>query len=151
MGLDADVRLLSGVSPFNALPREAVQLIAFSCARRRLGAGEALFTTGEPAEGAYFVLEGEVVLQAQGATRRVALGSLIGETALLTDTLRPADAAAAQGAELLYIPRETFRRVLSEFPDSAGQIGSASARRTHALIDRLSGIGRRNFPAEGSQ
>ena len=149
MGLDADVRLLSGVRPFDALPREAVQLIAFSCARRRLGAGESLFSAGEPADGAFFVLEGEVVLRAQGATRRVALGGLIGESALLTETLRPADASAAEGAELLHIPRDTFRRVLSEFPESAAKIVKGSSRRTHALIARLDTIRRRSFPAKG--
>jgi len=151
VGLDADVRLLSGVRPFDVLPREALQLIAFSCARRRLGAGESLFTAGEAADGAFFVLEGEVVLRARGATRRIALGGLIGESALMTDTLRPADAAAPDGAEVLHIPRETFRRVLSEFPESAAKIAKGSSRRTHALIDRLETIRRRSFPAEGSQ
>ena len=52
MGLDADVRLLSGVRPFDALPREAVQLIAFSGARLRLHAGDRLFGAGDPADGA---------------------------------------------------------------------------------------------------
>jgi CRP-like cAMP-binding protein len=151
VGLDADVRLLSGVRPFDALPREAVQLIAFSCARRRLGAGESLFLAGEDADGAFFVLEGEIVLRAQGATRRVALGGLIGESALLTETLRPCDATAADGAELLHIPRETFRRVMSEFPESAAEIAKSSSRRTHALIDRLQAIRRRSFPAEGAK
>ncbi len=147
MGLDTDVRLLSGVRPFDSLPREAVQLIAFSCARRRLEAGESLFCAGEKSDGAFFVLEGEVVLRANGATRRVALGSLIGETALLTDTLRPADAQAVESAELLHIPRETFRRVMSEFPESAMKIAEGSARRARALIERLDTIGRRSFPA----
>ena len=151
MGLDADVRLLSGVRPFDALPREAVQLIAFSCARRRLLAGESLFSAGEAADGAFFVLEGEVVLRAKGVTRRVALGGLIGESALLTETLRPADAAAADGAELLDIPRETFRRVLSEFPESAAMMVKGSSRRTHALLDRLETIRRRSFPTEGAK
>jgi CRP-like cAMP-binding protein len=151
VGLDADVRLLSGVRPFDALPREAVQLIAFSCARRRLKAGDILFNGGDEADGAFFVLDGEIVLRAKGATRRVALGGLIGESALMTETLRPSDAAAADGAELLHIPRETFRRVLSEFPESAAKIAKGSARRARALIGRLEAIQRRSFPAEGSR
>ena len=146
MGLDADVRLLSGVRPFDALPREAVQLIAFSGARLRLHAGDRLFGAGDPADGAYFVLEGEIVLSARGATRRVALGGLIGETALLAESPRPCDAQAAQGAELLHIPRTTFRRVLSEFPDSAAKIAQGATRRSRALISRLETIQRRSFP-----
>ena len=145
MALDADVRRLSGVRPFDALPREALQLIAFSCARRRLSAGEALFCAGDAADGAFFVLEGEVLLRAREATRRAAAGALIGESALLADTLRPADADAPQGAELLYIPRETFMRVLTEFPESAAKIRQTSLRRARALFDRLESIRRRSF------
>ena len=149
MALDADVRRLSGVRPFDALPREALQLIAFACARRRLGAGETLFNAGDASDGAFFVLEGEVELRMRAATRRAPAGALIGESALLTDTLRPADAAAPQGAELLHIPRETFRRVLSEFPDSAAKIRRAALGRSRALFDRLESIQRRHFPPAG--
>ena len=145
MALDADVRRLSGVRPFDALPREALQLIAFSCARRRLSAGEALFCAGDAADGAFFVLEGEVLLRARETTRRAAAGALIGEAALLADTLRPADAAAPDGAELLHIPRETFWRVLTEFPESAAKIREGSLRRARALFDRLESIRRRSF------
>jgi CRP-like cAMP-binding protein len=145
VALDADVRRLSGVRPFDALPREALQLIAFSCARRRLSAGETLFSAGDAAEGAFFVLDGEVVLRLRDAIRRAASGALIGETALLTDTLRPADADAPQGAELLYIPRDTFMRVLAEFPESAAMIRKGSLRRARALFGKLEAIRRRGF------
>ena len=59
MSLESDVRCLSGTRPFNMLPREALQLLAFSCERRQLKAGQTLFAAGEPADGAYFLLEGE--------------------------------------------------------------------------------------------
>lgn len=145
MALDADVRRLSGVRPFDALPREALQLIAFSCARRRLGAGETLFSAGDAADGAYFVLGGEVELRLREAVRRAAPGALIGEAALLAETLRPADAVAPDGADLLHIPRETFRRVLSEFPESAVKIRQASWGRANALFERLESVRRRHF------
>ncbi len=145
MALDADVRRLSGVRPFDALPREALQLIAFSCARRRLSAGETLFSVGDVADGAFFVLDGEIMLRVRETTRRAASGALIGATALLTDTLRPADADAPQGAELLHIPRETFRRVLTEFPESAAMIRKSSLRSARSLFSRLEAIRRRSF------
>ena len=145
MALDADVRRLSGVRPFDALPREALQLIAFSCARRHLGEGETLFRAGEAADGAFFVLAGEVELRVREAIRHAARGALIGEAALLADTLRGADALAPKGAELLHIPRQTFLRVLSEFPESAVKIRQANSVRTRALFDRLESIRRRHF------
>jgi CRP-like cAMP-binding protein len=145
LSLDGDVRRLSGVRPFNALPREALQLLAFSCEKRSLRAGEALFSAGEPADGAYFVLEGEIVLKHGDSERRAGAGALIGETALLIETLRPVDARAARDSLLLRVPNATFRRVLSEFPQSAVAIRRAAAGRAGALLGRLEDIRRRAF------
>ena len=95
MSLESDVRRLSGTRPFDMLPREALQLLAFSCERRQLKAGQTLFAAGEPADGAYFLLHGELVLSADGEERRVAAGALIGETALIVDVMRGAGARAS--------------------------------------------------------
>lgn len=147
MSLDADVRRLAAVRPFAALPREALQLLAFSCAKRRLRAGDKLFTAGEPAEGAFFVLEGEIALSANGAQRIVGPGVVIGESALMTETTRPADASAASESLCLNIPRETFRRVLSEFPDGAAKIHRDAVARARTLIADLDALRRRDFSA----
>ena len=147
LSLDADVRRLAAVQPFAALPREALQLLAFSCGKRRLSAGETLFSARDPAEGGFFVLEGEIVLKAQGEERRAGIGALIGESALMVETIRPADAVAARDSELLVIPRETFRRVLSEFPEGAVKIHRASTARARKLIIELEAIRRRGFTA----
>lgn len=147
MGLDAVVRRLAGVRPFAALPREALQMLAFSCPERQLHAGERLFSAGEPADSAFLVLEGEIVMSAGGQERRAGVGALIGESALLVETLRPADAAAARDSQLLTIPRETFRRVLPEFPDAAAKIQRAAAARARGLIAQLEAIRRRDFTA----
>ena len=95
MSLESDVRRLSGTRPFNMLPREALQLLAFSCERRQLKAGQTLFAAGEPADAAFFLLEGEIALSADGEERRVASGALIGETALIVDVMRGAGARAS--------------------------------------------------------
>jgi len=145
LSLDDDVRQLAGVRPLDALPREALQLLAFSCEKRRLSAGERLFSAGESADAAFFVFEGEIVLRDETAERRASLGALIGAVALLVETSRPADAAATRDSVLLRIPRETFRRVLSEFPESAAKIRRASASRARRLIGGLETIGLREF------
>ena len=145
MSLDADVRRLAGVRPFDALPREALQLLAFSCAKRKLSEGEALFAAGDVADGGFFVLEGEIVLKNGAAERRAGVGALIGEAALMTETVRPADAAAARDSLLLCVPRETFRRVLSEFPEGAAKIHRGAAKKMRGLVHELDGFRRRGF------
>ena len=147
MSLDADVRRLAAVQPLASLPREALQLLAFSCGKRRLSAGEALFAAHDPADGGFCVLEGEIVLTAQGEERRAGVGALIGESALLVETIRPSDAVAASDSQLLVIPRETFRRVLSEFPEGAVKIHRASTARARKLIVELEEVRRRGFSA----
>ena len=68
-------------------------------------------------------MQGSVVLDAQddgAADFEVSLPySLIGEVALISDTLRPATAIARQPTTVLKIPRRLFHRVLNEYPSSA--------------------------------
>ena len=145
MSLESDVRRLSGTRPFNMLPREALQLLAFSCERRQLKAGQSLFAAGEPADGAYFLLEGEIAMSADGEERRVAPGALIGETALIIDVMRGAGARASADSTLLRISRDTFRRVLGEFPASAVKVHASVSVRTRRFLDQLEAVRVRGF------
>jgi len=137
MSLESNVRRMAGTRPFDQLPREAVQLIAFSCEKRMLKAGETLFSAGEPADSAYFILSGELSLALNDAERRVESGALIGETALLADVTRHASAKATEDSELLRIPGAVFRRVLSEFPRAAVQMRAAAVNRVRDFVNQL--------------
>jgi CRP-like cAMP-binding protein len=132
--LDDEVARLGRTRPFDLLPREAVQLIAFSCEKRRLRAGEALFFPGEAADSGYFVHSGAITLLEDGAEpkteRRVGAGALIGESALYAPTARRVSARAAEDAVVI-------RRVLTEFPAGAEKIRAALAARMHRLVDGL--------------
>jgi CRP-like cAMP-binding protein len=145
MSLESDVRRLSGTRPFDMLPREALQLLAFSCERRQLKAGQTLFAAGEPADGAYFLLDGEIALSADGEERRVAPGALIGETALIVDVIRRAGARASADSTLLRISRDTFRRVLGEFPASAAKVHASVSVRMRRFLDQLEAVRARGF------
>jgi CRP-like cAMP-binding protein len=131
--------------PFSMLPREAVQLLAFSCEKRQLKADQTLFAVGEPADAAFFVVSGEIVLTADGQERRVAPGSLIGETALAADVLRHAGARAAVDSTLLRVPRDLFRRVLGEFPAAAVKVHADASKRTRRFLAQLEEVRARSF------
>jgi CRP-like cAMP-binding protein len=137
MSLESNVRRMAGTRPFDLLPREAVQLIAFSCERRMLKEGESLFKAGEPADSAYFVLSGELSLVVEDAERRVEPGALVGETGLMADVVRRASAKATEDTELLRIPGAVFRRVLSEFPRAAVQLRAAAVARARDFVNQL--------------
>jgi len=145
MSLENDVRNLERTRPFDLLPRDALRLVAFSCSKTALRAGETLFLEGEAADAAYFVLSGAIALSARGVERRVEAGALIGETALLADVRRQADARAVEDAVTLRIPGEVFRRVLSEFPQAAAKVRAAAAARARDFLDRLDEVRAREF------
>ena len=145
MSLEADVRIMARTHPFDLLPHEALQLLVFSCVKKVLKAGETLFLESEPADAAYFVLSGAINLMSHDAQRRVEAGALIGETALLTDLLRRSTARAAEDSVALRIPGDVFRRVLSEFPQSAAKIHAAASARARDFLERLEDIRARGF------
>ena len=137
MSLESNVRRMATTRPFDLLPREAVQLIAFSCENKTLKTGETLFKAGDPADAAYFLLSGELSLTVKGGERRAEPGALIGEMALMTEVVRHADAKATEDSELLRIPGAVFRRVLSEFPNAAVKVRATVVTRTRALVKAL--------------
>jgi CRP-like cAMP-binding protein len=145
MSLEADIQRMGRTRPFHLLPREALQLIAFASVKKNLKAGETLFVEGDAADGAYFVLSGAINLMSREAKRRVEAGALIGETALLTDLARRANARAAEDSVVLRIPSDMFRRVLTEFPQSAAQIHADASARARDFLDQLEGIRARAF------
>jgi CRP-like cAMP-binding protein len=145
MSLDADVRRLSGTRPFNLLPREALQLLAFSCERREYKAGEALFAEGDAADAAFFVLAGEITLSTTSREQRAAPGALIGETALAAEVARGANAVAAVDSAVLRVSRATFRRVLEEFPQAALKIRAGASARMRDMLTRLEDVRARGF------
>jgi len=145
MSLEANVRMMARTHPFDLLPHEALQLLVFSCAKKVLKAGETLFVESEPADAAYFVLSGAINLMSHDARRRVEAGALIGETALLTDLLRRSTARAADDTVTLRIPGDVFRRVLSEFPQSAARIHAVASTRARDLVEQLEAVRERGF------
>lgn len=147
MSLETTVDLISRVPPLNRLEREALRLIAFSADHRRLRAGDVLFRKGDASHGAALVISGSIALDTAGdgspAATIVQSGTLIGEMALITKTEHAAQALARENSEVLMISRLLFRRVLTEYPNSAAVIHQDYAERLAAMSKRLSGVSAR--------
>lgn len=144
MALDDDIALLARVPLFASLGGEPVRLLAFSSETRELRAGDILFKEGQAADSGYVVVEGSLVLanSAGLADRHATRGALLGEIALIVETLRPATATAREPCTVLRIPRTLFRRVLSEFPDAALHIHEDFREKMRATTADLNRVGR---------
>jgi CRP-like cAMP-binding protein len=147
MGLEDDASKLLANPTLAALEPGALRLIAFSGETRILRPGDVLFRKNEASNGGYLVLSGSIALDAsdQGASsaRIVRPPALIGELALLTETLRPATAIAREPSSVLRISRQLFHRVLNEFPASAAYLRGSLAAKLKEFTGDLESVRRR--------
>jgi CRP-like cAMP-binding protein len=145
MALDQDAQLLRAVPLLSNFEAEALRILVFSADRRVFPAGATLFRKGERSDGGHLLLSGTVTLDAgDGApAERFGAGALVGETALFTETLRPATATMAEKGETLRISRVLMRRVLNEYPDTARVVRRVLGERLAAARDTLTAIERR--------
>lgn len=140
MALEDDIRTLGETPLLDQIGRDALRLVAFSADRVRLSAGDVLFREGDPADSGYVVVSGSLTLARGDATRHVGRAALIGELALITDTLRPVTATADEPTEVLRIARGLFSRLFDEYPDLARKLYARLASRLRADVADLKSI-----------
>ncbi|HYP58276.1 MAG TPA: cyclic nucleotide-binding domain-containing protein [Beijerinckia sp.] len=141
MGLEEDIRNLAGTPTFAELEPDARRMIAASAETRLLRAGDVLFRRNELSDGGFLVLSGSIAMDVSNhggvAIRVVGPQTLIGDTALLTRTRRPATAIAREPTKVLHISREVFHRALQKFPVSAEHLRQSLAARLGTLMQEL--------------
>ncbi|WP_349358595.1 cyclic nucleotide-binding domain-containing protein [Stappia sp.] len=143
MSLARDMDLLRQVPLLAEFPDEQLRLLAFSAENVSYRDGEVLFSEGERADGGLVVATGKVAME--GADDAVldtfGPGSLLGETALLVETRRPARAVAQGPTEVIRIRRALFKRMLQEFPDIAERLFEARAAAFRQTAGALARVG----------
>jgi CRP-like cAMP-binding protein len=124
MALEDDIEFLGRIPTLHLLGAEALRILAISVETIRLLRGEILFEEGQPADGGYVVVDGELVLQNANDRKgeepiKARRGTLIGETAMIAETLRPSTAIASESTIVFRIPRVVFIRILEGEPQAA--------------------------------
>jgi CRP-like cAMP-binding protein len=145
MTVEDDIAFLERIPTFAQLGFSALQIVAIGSEVRRLADGEVLFRAGEAADAGYVIQEGSLKLTRQDAKRSdpsVTLGPgvLVGELALLTETVRPATAVADGPTSVIRISRSLFRKVLEEFPGAARLMRDRLAERANQAIKELAAV-----------
>jgi CRP-like cAMP-binding protein len=129
-----------------------LRILAIGAESRYVHSGDVLFREGEKADAGYVVQEGSFRLVARhGADLQIAgPGTLLGELAMLTETVRPLTATAQEPSSVIRIPRALFRKMLEGYPDAAERLRDAIALRTTQLANELGFVrGRMDGDAEG--
>jgi CRP-like cAMP-binding protein len=144
MTIEDDIAFFERVPTFNVLGRPALRILAIGAESRYVHSGEVLFSAGEQADSGFVVQEGAFSLsppQSEGGDSvEVGRGTLIGELALLTETVRPATATASEPSTVLRIPRTLFLKMLEGYPEAAKKLRDIIARRTDQSAREIYGV-----------
>jgi CRP-like cAMP-binding protein len=143
MTIEDDIAFLERVPTFAQLGFSALQIVAIGSETKRLDDGEVLFRAGETADAGYVIQEGSLKLTKHDPRRSdpsvtMGPGVLIGELALLTETVRPVTAIAAEPTVVIRISRSLFRKVLEGFPDAARLMRDRLTEQANQASDEIS-------------
>ncbi|MBO0751467.1 MAG: Crp/Fnr family transcriptional regulator [Bradyrhizobiaceae bacterium] len=124
MTIEDDIAVLARIATFEQFSFAALQIVAIGSETRNLADGETLFSAGETTDAGYVIQSGSLTLTTNDLKqpeRSVSFGpgTLIGELALVTETVCAATAVAAGPTTVIRISRNLFRKVLEGFPDAA--------------------------------
>ncbi|RAI39262.1 Crp/Fnr family transcriptional regulator [Rhodoplanes roseus] len=143
MSIEDDIGFLASVPTFRLLGPNALRILAIGCESRSLGSGDVLFRAGDAADCGYVVQEGAFRLDPPrpgGALVTVGPGVLLGEMALLIDTIRPVTATATEPSSVMRIPRQLFLKMLEGFPDAAFRLRDHMAARAVETADDIAQV-----------
>ena len=137
---------LKHVSLFAGLDDPARESIAQLALARRVGAGQTLFREGDPTDGFYVVLDGQVKVYKLSPDGRQQIlhvfgpGQAFAEAAMFAGETFPAFAETLAESRLAFFPRDRFLEGLGENPALAfGMIASLSrlCRQLTALVGQV--------------
>ncbi len=132
MTIEDDIAFLERIPILRRLGAPALRILAIGAEGYRVESGQVLFTAGDTADGAYAVQQGSFTLRpGRGAEADVIAGpgTLLGESALLAETIRPATATAREPSTVLRISRAMFLKMLEGYPDAAHRLREVIAAR----------------------
>jgi CRP-like cAMP-binding protein len=145
MTIEDDISFLEKVPTLALLGRQALRILAIGAESRYVHRGDTLFFAGDEADGGYVVQEGTFALRPPDATDAagefvVGPGALLGEAALVTETVRPATAIALEPATVIRISRNLFLKMLEGYPDAARRLRDTLAARADQTVEDIQGV-----------
>ncbi len=141
--LKEEVEVLRRVPLFAQLDPAKLKLLAFTSERMSFLPGQDLCRQGDIGDAAYVILSGEasIIINQNGnefVVAQVGENAVIGEIAVLCEVPRTATVRADTKLQSLKIDKETFIRLIREFPDMGIEIMRELADRLTKTTSELS-------------
>jgi CRP-like cAMP-binding protein len=142
MNLNEEVELLKGVPILSKIEPAKLKLLAFTSERVNYDEGQELCHQGDPGDAMYVILGGVADVLDRHADRadpgrRDEEERLLGEIAILCDVPRTATIKAREPLNTLKISKDTFYRMVGEFPQMAIEIMRELAHRVEDTNKKL--------------
>jgi CRP-like cAMP-binding protein len=138
---------------FSGLPREAISEASRSVRQRSFATGERALIEGEPCDGLYFVIQGQIRLVKTSAEGRSQVLSVLGPGATFNDIAvfdggpNPYSATAVGKTLLGFIPRAKMLALLERYPDAARSALKAVSSRQRQLTTMVEDLALRDVTA----
>ncbi len=142
MSMKEEVEVLRNIPLFAKLEPAKLKLLAFTSERLTYEPGQAFFQEGDPGDAAFIIIDGEaevMIATPKGPAKVANLGrnAIFGEIAVLCDVPRTATVTAKGKTVTLKINRETFFRLITEFPQMSVEIMRELGRRIEKTNEQL--------------
>jgi CRP-like cAMP-binding protein len=139
--MDGNIELLERAPLFSGLSKSQLWAIAENSRKVFFEAGEAIIEAGAPGDTAYLILTGKAGCQKlenhQLVDEDLWPGTLIGELAILVETVHAFTVTAKERLRALAITRDAFRKVMEADPAVAEHISDKLVMRLQALTTDL--------------
>ena len=126
MALDQDIDNITRIPLFAIFEANAVRMVAFSSETRLLRTGDTLFRRGEVSDCGYILSAGSISLMlhddGRPAEHVLHPWAVLGETALIAQTIYPATAIAREPSTVLKLGRAVFHQILEQHPLTAARL-----------------------------
>lgn len=150
MQLDDAAHILGAADFFSICDLEQRRMLAFGSDRQVLKAGEVLFRIGDVTPGAYVLISGTLVSRdkhpGDADVHNVEIdqpGTVIGELAMIAKHPRRSTVTAKTETEVLLVSRETFSKLMQQFPDLAAKAAAKVQGDLQSYIGTVQQMGKK--------
>jgi len=142
MNLNEEVELLKGVPILSKIEPAKLKLLAFTSERVNYTEGQEVCHQGDPGDAMYVILGGVADVLIDSPTGQIQVSEMnkndfFGEIAILCDVPRTATIKALEPLNTLKISKDTFYRMVGEFPTMAIEIMRELAKRVEDTNEKL--------------
>jgi CRP/FNR family transcriptional regulator len=147
------VDILKRVDLFEGLDRAYLATLAMIAKTMRLDKGRTIFWAGDEGKGFYLVQSGRVKIFRTSFSGKEQIlhvfgfGEAFGEVAVFAGDNFPASAVTLESSELLFFPRDAFRKLLAREPDLALQMLALLSKRLRAFVNKVEELSLKEVPA----